>query len=148
VARPLFLSLLFGLALGGVFAAVWLGLERAWTQRTTQAVAIVAGAGAPAGVAAALMASRLAARPFTWRFAAAFFSLVVGTFGFASLGLFAHALSRTAMPDDSLAHAAFFVLVTAAGAAYAFSGLGAQLVLLPGLPLIVLFAALLARAKP
>ena len=145
MVRALRLALLFGLALGGVFAAAWLGLERAWTGKTTLALALVAGSGTLTGLAAAALGRRLTRRSFALRFAAAFVCLAAGVFALASLGLFLHAAWTTPMPEDSLVHLAFFLLTLAAGAAYSFSGLGAQLVLLPGLPLILLFAALLAR---
>lgn len=145
MVRALGFALLFGLLLVGLFAATWLGLGRAWTEKTTLAAGIVAVAGALACICAAAAARRLARRPFALRLVAAFLCLAAGVFAFASLGLFLHAASTTGMPEDSLGHLFFFLLTLAVGAAYSFAGLGAQLVLLPALPLILLFAALIAR---
>ncbi|HEX2257333.1 MAG TPA: hypothetical protein VHG92_11650, partial [Afifellaceae bacterium] len=91
---------LFGLALCGVFAAAWLGLERAWTEKATLVAAIVAGAGGLAAMAALLAMRRLAMRPFALRFAVVFLCVSVGTAGFASFGIFLHAVWTTAMPED------------------------------------------------
>ena len=144
-ARPLVLAVLFGLALGAAFATVWLGLERAWTDKATTAFTIVASSGALAGLAAAAAGWLLAPYSFAIRFTAAFACLVLGTAAFASFALFLRALWTTAMPGDSLAHMIFFAITLAAGSAFSFLTLAAPLVLLPGLPLILLFAALLAR---
>lgn len=144
MARSAILAPLFGLALGGLFAIVWLGLERAWTGKAALAVAIIALAAALAGFAAGLAAQRLATWPFAVRFAAALVCLVLATTVLASFGLFVHALWTTALPTDSLAHMVFFIVTMALGAVFSFLGLAAPIVFLPGLPLFLLFALLLA----
>ena len=145
-ARFPILALLFGLAVGAVFAAVWLVLERAWTGKASLACGILLVSGFLAGIAAAGLAQRLARSSLSLRFAVILTCLLVLTAGLASFGLFILALATTPLPTDSLGHLLFFILTMGGGAAVAFLGLGAPLVIVPGLPLFVLFALLLARA--
>ena len=144
VARAAVLAPLFGLALTGNFALVWLRLERAWTDKATLALAIIAGSAMLAGFMAGLVALPLTARPLPLRILATFVTLVAGTTGFASFALFVAALWTTSLPADSLGHAIFFAVTLGSGAVFSFMALGAPLLFVPGLPLLFLFAWMLA----
>lgn len=135
----------FGLSLGAVFAIVWLALERAWTAKASLALAIIVVSATLAGIAAAWAADWLAARSLPTRFAAALLVLAVGTTGFASFALFVRALWTTAPPSDSLGHVVFFTITLAVSALISFLGLAAPLLFVPGLPLLLLFALIVAR---
>jgi hypothetical protein len=136
----------FGAALALCYLAGWLALERALTARVGTAM-IYIGVAAMLSAAAALLASRLlAGRPWSARFAAALLALVVGTTGLASLFMTVELAWTTHPLPDLPLHVVFLIIAfIGIGALYGFLAIAGHLILPLGLPIVALFALLIAR---
>jgi hypothetical protein len=146
MARALLLPAACGLAMASSFAAGVLLLDRAFTGRTL-AAAVHIGIAAAIAAALALLAVHLL-RPRRWpaRFAISIVLLSAGTCALASLTMgVGTAWTRHTLTDLALADAARVVLINVAAALYTFLTVAAPLILPAGVPLVVLFAALVAR---
>ena len=128
------------------FAAGWLVLARTVTAHTATALLAIGVAGALAAGAALVAARMLRRRPWSARFAAAFLVLTVGTCGLASFFIAARiAWLSHPLPDLPLHIVLVILAITGIGALYGFLAIAGFLILPLGLPLIVLFATILAR---
>jgi hypothetical protein len=128
------------------FGAGWILLDRAFTGRTL-AAAVHIGIAAAIAAALALQAFYLL-RPRRWptRFAMGIVLLSAGTGAIASLTMgVATAWARHPLAELGLADAALISLINVAAALYMVLTVAAPVLLPAGLPLVVLFAALLAR---
>jgi hypothetical protein len=146
MARALLLPAVFGLAMASSFGAGWLLFDRAFTGRSLAAAVHI---GIAAAIAAALtLQAFYLLRPRRWptRFAMGIVLLSAGTCAVASLtmGVWT-AWARHPLTELPLADAALVVLINVAAALYTLLTVAAPVILPAGLPLIVLFAALLAR---
>ncbi len=136
----------FGAAIALSFTLGWLALDRAFTPRTMTAAAYFALAGTLSAGAALVAMRLLARRPWSARMAAALVCLVAGTAGLASvfmmleLVLTFHDLSEVPIPI-----AIVILGYTSAGALHSVLAIAAPLILPLGLPMIALFAILIAK---
>lgn len=136
----------FGAAIALSFTLGWLALDRAFTPHTMTAAAYFALAGT-LSAGAALVAMRLFARhPWSARMAAALVCLLAGTAGFASVFMMLedvltfHDLTEVPIPIVIL-----ILAISSAGALYNVLAIAAPLILPLGLPMIALFAILIAQ---
>ena len=145
--RRVGIAIAFAAAMMMAFAATWLLLDRAITGKVLLAMAFLALAAFIAALAAETVVALLGRRPSTARFAAAILILIVGTVGLMSALLMAQ--SVLASYDLAVVPAAMalqILMISGAAALYNFLTL-AGLVILPfSLPIIVVFAWLIARA--
>jgi hypothetical protein len=135
-----------GLAMALSFGAGWVLLGRAFTGRTL-AAAIHIGIAAAVAAALALLALHLL-RPRRWaiRFALAIVLLWAGTCAVAALTMGVEtAWTRHTLTELALADALRVVAINVAAALYTLLTVAAPLMLPAGVPLVVLFAALVAR---
>jgi hypothetical protein len=146
MARVLLLPTACGLAMALSFGAGWVLLGRAFTGRTL-AAAIHVGIAAAVAAALALLALHLL-RPRRWptRFAMGIALLSAGTCAVAALTMGVEtAWTRHTLTELALADALRVVAINVAAALYTLLTVAAPLILPAGVPLVVLFAALVAR---
>lgn len=140
------LAPIFGVAMALCFATGWLLLERAFTSRTLFACLYVAAAAALSAGLALAAARILARRPWSARFAASLALLIAGTGGLTSLFM-AIEPAWTSHPLAELPPQTVLLILATIGAAslYSFLAIAGLLMLPLGLPVMALFAALIAR---
>jgi hypothetical protein len=148
IGRALLLPAACGIAMALSFGAGWLLLDRAWTARTL-AAAVHIGAAAALAAALALLAM-LVLQPRLWstRFAICIVLLSAGTCAVASLTMgFETAWTRHDLTELAFLDAARVVVINVAAALYSLLSVAAPVSLPAGAPLLILFAALVARAS-
>jgi hypothetical protein len=135
-----------GLAMALSFGAGWVLLDRSFTGRTL-AAAVHIGIAAAIAAALALLASHLL-RPRRWpaRFAMGIVLLSAGTCAVAALTMGVEtAWTRHTLTELAPVDAARVVAINVAAALYTLLTVAAPVILPAGVPLVVLFAALVAR---
>ena len=124
----------------------WLAYGREFTARTATADAYFALAGALAAGAALIAARLFRNRPWSVRMAAALICLLVGTTGFASLFTMLHVVFGFHDFSEIPIPMALIILgISGAGALYNVLAIAAPLIMPLGLPMIALFAVLIAK---
>jgi hypothetical protein len=136
----------FGVAIALSFALGWIAFGRAFTPRTATAATYFGLAGMLSAGAALIAARLLCNRPWSVRMAAALICLLVGTTGFASLFTMLHVVFGFHDFSEIPIPIALIILgISGVGALYNVLAIAAPLIMPLGLPLIALFAVLIAK---
>ena len=136
----------FGLSFALCFTVAWLFLGRALTRDTLTATLFLGAAAAVSACLALAAAAFLPRRGWSARFAAAFVLLAAGTLGFTSFILMLHTVARAHDLTELPIRMAFAIMtISTAAALHNFLTLAGLAILPFAMPLIVAFAALIAR---
>jgi hypothetical protein len=147
-AARLLLAPAFGLAMALCLVIVWLMFGRAWTPDSLVASLYLGAAGTISAGVALAAAALLLDRPMTARLSAAFVILVVGSVGLTSVFLMTKQVSAAHnITELPLGRAVLVVTISSAAALYNFLTVLGLVILPLGLPVIAVFALLIAR-KP
>jgi hypothetical protein len=136
----------FGAAIAISYALAWLFLERAFTPRVLIATFYFALAGTLSAGAGLVSARLFSKSRFTVRIAAVLICLVAGTAGFATLFFTLDiVLSHHRLSEIPIRISLVILGISGAGTAYSMLALAAPIILPLGVPLIAIFAVLIAR---
>jgi CBS domain containing-hemolysin-like protein len=144
VARRAILPIAFGVAMAAALALPWMSLGRAATPRLAAAVLLFGICGAAAALATSALMRRMARSPFTARYAAALVALLLGTAGLMCSVMTVGAAGEhlfEGLPPKTIG---LIFAYTVAASLYNFLAVAGWLLLPLGLPVIVIFAGLLA----
>ena len=145
LARAL-LAPAFGAAIATSYALAWLFLERAFTPRVLTASLYFAIAGTLSAGAGLIAARLLAKRRGNARIAAVLICLVAGTAGFATLFFTLDiVLTHHRLSEIPIRISLIILGISGAGTMYNMLAVAAPIIVPLGLPMIVLFALLIAR---
>lgn len=136
----------FGALIGLSYALGWLFLERAFTPRMLTATLYFAVAGTLSAGAGLIGAHLLSKRRESARIAVVAICLVAGTTGFAALFLTLDiVLTHHRLSEIPIRVSLIILGISGAGALYNLLAIAAPLILPLGVPVIALFAVLIAR---
>jgi hypothetical protein len=142
----LLLAPAFGAAIAISYLLAWLFLERAFTQRVLTATFYFAVAGTLSAGAALAGVHLFSKRRLSARFAAALICLLAGTAGFAILFFTLDiVLSHHRLSELPIRISLIILGISGAGTAYSMLALAAPIILPLGIPLIAIFAFVIAR---
>jgi hypothetical protein len=138
----------FGIGVALAFSVGWLALDRAFTGRALTAFVYLVLAGTCAAGLALAAARILAQKPWSARFAAVLILLSAGTGAFATLLMAAQMAFSFHHLSEAPLHIILLILgILSAGALYGFLAVAGPLLIPLGLPLIALFALLIAPPR-
>ena len=147
MARSLALALLFGLAMTASFAVPWLQIGRPASERFALACTFLLVGATLAGLLTGAVLGLLRRRAASAQLAAALLGLFGGTSSLTCFLLFLEDIGWGDIPWSlEPGHLAFWTLIQAASAIYAYLTVMGWLLLPAGVPLTFLFAYLLMRS--